>query len=853
MKFFHRLRTQFQKKELDQELSEELAFHIEQETEENIAAGMSAEEARYAALRKFGGVDQVKEEWRDAWGLRFVDTLLQDLGFGLRNLRLAPGFAAIAILTLALGIGCSMTMFGVVEGLIFDLPPIPRVEGLVKVFGVNYETGTDRNRMSIPNFLDIRARTTTFDDMAAFAIADKVSSDAEEPRYVSTQAVSANFFNVVGVEPKEGRGFGPDDERVGAPFVAVISDEMWRNRFGHSAGVLGKSIELDGISYTVVGIMPKGFWYPMPGVKVWTQLAMDTSGDRSVGAVQVIGHLRTSVLPAQAQSEIEGLMRSLELQFSDAKRKTGIRIVGVRDEQLKQVGLRLVFILGPAVLVLLIGCANITNLLLARGSARQAEFATRAALGAQRGRLVRQLLTENLLVALAGAALGTLGAWAGLAACRRFLSTENPAFVEKIHLDGRVLAFGLIAAILVPLVFGILPALRLSRTSLNVVLRSTGTIPNARISFRKLPLTVIEVALAMSLLMVAVLFDHTLVTVQRVFRPRIDTRNVVLAEISPPPQNASLHQLSNTFSTIPSVAALGVTDGLPLFKLARDTRPLEVEREGQNMRTNAIPMSVTPGFFDALQLSVLQGQIASGQELDGAVVSQAFAQPYGADNVLKLRIRRPGGVWLPVTGIVKDWMFDFRSEKPLPMVYFPFAKTETASQIVVRTRDGGRAIPLLRRAARDWNRRAIVDCNTVDQLVEAEIAAGGKVIYLLNIFGGLAVLLSTIGIYGVMSYSVARRTREIGIRIALGATPQGIVALVLRETMLLMLAGLLVGWLPGIGAGFVIRHELLGLMPYDPVTTALCAATILATGLLASYLPARRATRVDPMVALRYE
>jgi putative ABC transport system permease protein len=778
---------------------------------------------------------------------------IRDLHFGLRNLRRAPGFAAIAVLTLALGIGCSMTMFGVIEGVIFDPPPIPRLEGLVTVWGVNYETGTDRNLMSIPSFLDIRARTTSFDDMAAFATADKVATDAEEPRYLLTQAVTANFFHVLGVGPKEGRGFGPDDERVGASPVAVISEEMWRDRFGRGAGVLGKSIELDGVSYTVVGIMPKGFWYQAPGIEVWTPLTMGPAASRTVGSVTVIGNLRTNVSPAQAQSELEGLMHSLELQSSAANRKTGVHIIGVKQEQAKRAGLGLAFVLGPAVLVLLTGCANLTNLLLARGSARQAEFATRTALGAQRSRLVRQLLTENLLVALAGAAFGTLGACGGLAACRRFFSAANPAFAEKIHLDGMVLAFGLIAAILVPLLFGLFPAIRLSRTNLNDVLRSTGTSTNAGISFKKLPFTVLEVALAMPLLMVAVLFDRSFMNIERTGEPRIDTRNVVSVEISPAPQNASLRQLSEAFSTIPGVAAVGVTDGLPLLAQSRDTSPVEVEREGQNTRTNAIQTSVTPGFFDALQLSILQGQIASGQELDGTVVSQAFAKQYGADNVLKLRIRKPEGSWIPVTGIVKDWMFDPRSEKPLPMVYFPLAKTETGSQIVVRAHDGRAAIPLLRRAARDWNRRAIVGCNTVDQLVEAEIASGWTLIHLIGLFGVLTTLLATIGIYGVMSYSVSRRTREIGIRIALGATPQGIVALVLRETMFVVLAGLLVGWMGGIGAVSVIRHELVGVTPFDPVTTALCALAILVAGLLASYLPARRAATVDPMAAIRFE
>jgi putative ABC transport system permease protein len=784
---------------------------------------------------------------------RTMGTVLQDLRFGLRTLFNSPSFAVAAVLTLALGIACSLTMFGVVEWVISDTAPVLDPGRLVTVRTVIRQTGFDRSLVSIPDFLDWRIRARAFEELGAFAGTEKLLTDAGEPQWIATEMVSANFFHLLGIAPKLGRGFGPNEENSGAPHVAVISERLWRGQFGGDPTVLGHTLRLDGLPYTVIGIMPENFWYPSRGIDAWIPLTMDPKAGRGSRTVVVVGRLRRGITVLQAQADLDDVARSLELEFPSTNRGISARVVSVESEQLKRVGLALTFGLGPALLVLIVGCANVTNLLLARGFLRQTEFATRAALGATRGRIVRQLLTENLPVVLAGAALGTVGAYVGIEALRTAFRSVNPHATEELHLDPGVLALGLIVAVWVPLLFGLIPALRVSRANLNDALRHAGTPTGVSIGLKRLPLVVVEIAFAMLLLVVTALFGRSFLNLERTAVPDIDPRNLVIMTITPIPHAPDLNQLLNALAAIPGITATGVASDFPILADSRKMQPLWVENDGRSTEASAIRLSADAGLIGALGLRILQGQPGSEHTLTGAIVSESFARRYGG-NVLGLRVRTADSYWVTVTGVVSDWLRDPKTGTRIPTAYFPLSRTDIPVQVILRANDGRKVIPAVKRAIRAWNQaKPIEDCETVYQSMHAEIAGSELIVNLIGLFGFLVLLLASTGIYGIMSYSITRRTREMGIRLALGATRARIFALVLREAALLATVGLLVGWFLGVGAAFVIAHELIGVAPQDPLTALVCSLVILTTGLLASYLPARHAANVEPMAAIRFE
>jgi putative ABC transport system permease protein len=780
-----------------------------------------------------------------------MDSFLQDIHFGFRMLVKARGFTAACVLTLALGIGCATTMFSLFEGPILNRPPVPDVDRIAHVWVVNQQTGTDRGLLSVPNFLDLRSRTTAFEELAALADSDKVLTAAGEPRRVAALMVSANFFHLLGASPKIGRVFSKDDEQPSAPPVAVISEAMSRTNFGGRPDVLGQTIRFDGVPYTIIGVMRESFWFQDQGTEVWTPLTLDPSASRVGGTARVVGRMKKGVTGEQANAEMAVLARALELQFPLANRGMGMRAVTYESEMSKKTGLGLAFGLGPSILVLLIGCANVTTLLLARGFARQTEFATRATMGARRSRIVRQLLSEYLLITIAGGVAGMLAAYGGVALLRRAFQSVQPHLAATLSLNGNALAFGTIAALLIPLLFGLVPAMRVSKTNLNDALRQTSTTTGAKVSLKRLPLVVLEIAMSMTLLIVTASAVRTMSLIERVTPPRLDTSKVIAFTITPTPAGPKLDRLSAELNATPGVDAVGITSGFPTVDSRSYFHSLWVKQEGTNIEASAVQLTVDRGFFNVLRLSILQGDLAPNRELGGAVVSEAFARHYGS-HALRLQIRNGDSPWVAVTAVVADWLTD-RLGGSLPTVYLPLSKTDTVLQVVVRAEGGPAAIPALKRAVRAWDPdQPLDDCKTVAQTIKEEFAESDLVVQLMASFTILALALACIGVYGVMSYSVTRRTREMGIRMALGATPSQIFKLVLKEAAVLLAVGLGTGWLFGVGTGRLLAHELV-VAPSDPLTAIACSATILMTGLAASYIPARRATNVNPMVALRFE
>lgn len=780
-----------------------------------------------------------------------MDSFLQDIQFGFRMLAKARGFAAACVLTLALGIGCATTMFSLFEGPILNRPPVRDLDRMANVWVVNQQTGTGRGLLSVPNFLDIRSRATWFEELAAIAESDRVLTDTANPRRVATLMVSANFFRMLGASPKLGHAFFRDEEQPGAPRVAVISEAMWRTDFGGRADVLSQNIRLNNEPYKIIGVMPGSFWFQDQGTEVWTPLTLNPSANRAEGTVMVVGRVKEGVTGEQANAQIAVIARALERQFPSANSGMGMRAVTYESEMSKKTGLGLVFGLGPSILVLLIGCANITNLLLARGFARQGEFATRAALGATRSRIIRQLLSEYLLIAIAGGVAGIVAAYGGVAAMRRAFQSVQPHLAATLSLNRHALTFGTIAGLLIPLLFALIPAMRVSKASLNDALRQASATASAQVSLKRLPLVVLEIIMSMTLLIITASAARTMSFIERVTPPRIDIGKVIAFTITPTPPGSKLDRLATDLDTVAGVDAVGMTSGFPAADSQSYVRSVSVKHEGESIEASAVQLTVDRGFFNVLRLSTLQGKLASNYELAGAVVSESFARRYGS-NVLGIQVWSGSGGWVPVTAVVSDWLTD-RYGGPLPTVYLPISKPSTASQVAVRAETGGAAIPELKRAVRMWNPdEPVDDCMTVAQSIKEEFAGSNLMVQLMASFTILALALACIGVYGVMSYSVTRRTREMGIRMALGATPSRVLTLVLKEAALLLVIGLGTGWLFGVGAGRLIAHELV-VAPSNPMTAIACSATILITGLAASYIPGRRAAHVNPMVALRFE
>ena len=776
--------------------------------------------------------------------------LWHDLRYTIRQLARNSGFTAVALLTLALGIGCALTMLTTYEGAVLNRPPVRNLDRLANVWVTDSQTGTDRGPFSIPDFINLRSHMTAFEELAAFAESEHVLTGVGEPRRVETLTVSSDFFHMLGVRPKLGRVFTEDEDQPGASAVAVIGEGMWRKDFGGKAEILGQIIHFDATPYTIIGVMPDSFWYPAQGTEVWTPLILDPSPNREATAVRVVGRRRKEVTIAQANAEATVLARTLTAQSSSTGH-WGMRVVSYESEQNKKIGLVLVFGIGPPILVLLIGCSNITNLLLARSFGRRMEFATRAALGAGRRRIVQQLLTEYTVLAFAGGTAGVLVAYAGVRTLRRLFESRNLSAAANIHLNWHTLAFATVSALLIPLLFGLSPALRASKANLNEAFRQDGTAAGARITLKRLPLVVVEIATAMLRLVVCGLFMRTLIGIERNTAPRID--GVKLVTFTVPVQNGhDGNRLLTDLAALPGVTAAGATSDLPLMVNRGSEHTLELGDAATHKQTSAIQMDVNAGFFEALQLPALQGRLPFKGDGSAAIVSEVFARQFGG-NVVGMTVRQ--GKDSPsflIVGVVRDWLADATGQS-LPAVYFPISKTDKTFQVVVRAEAGASAIPSLKRAIHAWNPdEPIGKCETIVQTVNDDLAEPRLVIHIFELFTLLALVLALIGLYGVMHYSTARRTHEMGIRIALGATRRDIFALVLGEAAILMGIGIALGWLVGIGAARIVSHELL-VAPTDPVTALVCASVLLLAGFAGTYIPARRAAKVDPMVALRYE
>ncbi|MBO0860038.1 MAG: ABC transporter permease [Chloracidobacterium sp.] len=872
------LRTLLRKSEIERELDDELRYHIEQQTEQNIRLGMNPEEARIAARKTFGGVEQAKERSRDARGARWIEDLWQDLRYGARMLAKNPGFTAIAALTLALGIGANSAIFSVVNGVLLRPLPYKDPQRLVMVFAPRRLD--QESLISSGGFTVLRDQSQVFEQVAAFLpMLDSSSITGEvEPEFLGGVRVSANLFTLLGVEAKYGRTFIPEEEKPGSDRVVVISHRLWQRRFGSDQKIVGRSIEIDNEPYTVVGVAPPGFQFPLDGMWTgWLPRAIDIyiplalTPEQMNKTLPVIARLKSRVSVEQAQAEMARVSALLKRQYQDTGIDGSIRLTPYHQQVVRRVRFALLVLLGAVGFVLLIACANVANLLLARAAGRRKEIAVRVSLGAGRWRVIRQLLTESMLLATLSGLLALLLAFWGVGLLRTIIP-ENLPRADEIGIDGGVFGFTLLISIGAGILFGLIPALQASKVNLNDSFKDGGRSPGGRGRNRLRNLLVVsEMALALALLIGAGLMLRSFIRLMSV-DPGLDPRNVLTVDIrlsrskySRPQQAAFFERVLERLRSLPGIQAVGAVYPMPLSGMEEE---IWFDIEGRpplarGEHRSAGPRGVSPGYFKAQGIQLLKGGVftegAGGDTPPVVVINDALARRYWPNqDPIGRRISFDGSdgqpVWRQIVGVVKSVRHMALSEEPRPEIYMPFTQHPLAFMTLVARTDGAplNFVAAVRNQVQAVDKdQPISNVRTMEERLAGAVSQRRFSLILLAIFAGLALSLAAIGIYGVMSYMVTQRAHEIGVRMSLGAQSGDALRLVLRQGMTLTLTGVLIGLGAAFGLTRMLKSLLFDLSSTDPLTFFATALLLALVSLLACYLPARRATKVDPVVALR--
>ena len=804
-----------------------------------------------------------------------MDSFWHDVRFALRTLAANPGLTAVALLTLALGIGANTAMFSVVDGVLLKPLPYPQPGELQVVWSTNPSKGYPRFTVSPPDFVDWKAEAESFEGLAAVDFNRVNLTGRGEPEVLAAGLVSADFWQVFGVPLPLGRGFLPSEDAPGKGHVAVLSHSLWQRRFGADPGIVDQAITLDGVRYTVVGVAPPGFDTPNDR-DLWLPLALEPDpSQRGAHFLVVFGRLRDGVAPAQAAIEMAAITGRLEKQYPDTNTGVGASVVPLQENTVEDVRQALLVLLAAVAAVLLIACLNVANLLLARLTAREKEIAVRTALGAGRTRLVRQMLTESLVLALAGGALGTaLAVWGTRALLA--MNDDIPR-ADAIGIDGRVLAFTLAVSLGTGLLFGLFPALQGPGRDLHDALKEggRGNSGGGRARLARQGLVLAEVALALVLLVGAGLLLRSFANLQGI-DPGFRSAGVLTLEVSPPEfkyeneeqQSAFYGRLLERVSALPGVERAASAFPLPLdgsgfvLTYAIAGRP---EPAPGNEPVAAIRV-VTPEFFRALDVPVLRGRaFGDGDRLGAekvAVVIQSWARREfpGQDPIgQRLTFDDPADAdaeWMTVVGVVGDVRHRALSEDPMAEVYWSQLQLPQrhATLVVEAAGDPAALTAAVRAAVREVDPDLpVYRVRTLDEVVAASLSSSRFNAVLFGLFAALALALAAVGVYGVVSYAVAQRTHEIGIRMALGAGHRSVVGMVLRQGMGTVLLGVAAGLVGAVFASRLLAGLVFGVSPRDPLTFALVPLALAAVALLANVVPAKRATQVDPMIALRRE
>jgi len=865
-----------------QEFERELESHLAMLIEENLRRGMPPAEAERAARIRLGGLTQLKETNRELRGLPFIETFLQDARYAWRMLRKNPGFTAVAVLTLALGIGANTAIFSVVYAVLLKPLPYAHPEQLVTAFQANTQEGVPEDGVSYPNFEEWRAQNHVFSELAGITAHQLTLTGRGEPSVVDTSVVTPEHFALLDVKPLHGRVFFPAEGKQGAPPVVIISENLWRGTLGADPRILGSSIILDKRPFTVVGIMPAGFRSPFIETKqeVWIPLVQDPlfgswMARRAGHWLPVFGRLKPGVSIAQAQAEMDAISDRLAREFPAENKGWTVRLVPLQKEIVGDVRTALLVLLGAVGLVLLIACANIANLLLTRATSRSKEIAVRTALGAGRARIIRQLLSETAVLGLLGGIIGIALAYAGVQVLGS-LMPENLPRLNPIRVDNFVLAFALVLSAIASVAFGLVPAIFSANSNIQGSLRDGGGRSGESLNRRRARsfLAAAEISLAMVLLVAAGLLLRSFSKLTSV-SPGFETHSIVKAEVSLPQFQYSTPAQWIVFSD----KLLAQVQAQPGMQDTAVAVPLPIVNGKINLGFDIVGAppasaaesrladyaSVSPEYLRVMGIPLLAGRFFNQQDILSAprvsVISKTFAQRYfpNQDPIGKrLNFGFPPNpdVEREIVGIVGDVRDVSLGEAPGPMMYVPFAQVPFwgANLVVKSTLSTSAVAAAIRQEVQNIDRDLpVTDVAKLPDLIDASVSQQRFRTFLLGLFAAMALILAATGIFGVIAYSVACRTNEIGIRLALGASRSAILRMILRETLLLTLAGLLVGIPCALAASHFVGHLLFGVSANDPVTLAAVAFTLAAVAAFAGFLPARRAMRVDPVIALRHE
>jgi putative ABC transport system permease protein len=862
------------------DVDDELAFHLEMRTKEFMEQGLPEDEARRRAAESFGDVPAIqsalheeraqrndereqRDRWIGWWG---------DMRYTFRALTRNKVFALAAITTLALGIGANSAIFSIVHNVLLRPLPFPDADRLAVLWGKYPNYG--RTGLSLPDFNDWRAQASTMSHVAARHSAVFNFMNGDEPIQLRGDRVTGNFFTTLGVQPMIGRGFRGDEELGGDDFVVVLSHGFWQRQFGGDQRMVGRAIHLSGQSYEIVGVAPPKFRF-WRDVDVWTPATMDApNANRRSEYLIAFGRLNPGVSVARADAEIATIAKRLAEQYPNTNANFQSEVVGLHEETVASVRLPLMVFTAAVGLVLLIACANVANLLLARAAAREREIAVRSALGASRGRLIRQLLTESVIVGTLGGVVGlALATWAITAL--RASGTQLVPRLDEIGINATVVGFSLLLSLATGLFFGLVPALRLASNRLHDSIKdgSRGATGGAVTRFRN-ALVLAEVAVAVVLLVGAGLLIRSFDKLNRV-DPGFDPTGLLTYQVSfPSARYADAAQLPPVYDQIiertravPGVQTVAISNTLPMQGAGYASFQIEgvpfPQRDANAAPIDVQPFSVSPDYAKALGLRLKKGRFVEPRDVAGAgdvaVINTEMARlffPSDRDPI-GMRVSFDGGTqWWTIVGVVDVVAQEGLDAKPYAQIYRPIAQAERRSIYVsVRTAaDPISIVPSVREALRSVDRELPMnDVATMVSRVDKSIAAPRVSVIVLTVFAGLAMLLAAIGIYGVLSYAVAQRIREIGIRMALGADAARVQRLIVRQGMTPAMMGLGLGLAAAFAVTGLMEKLLFGVAPKDPVTFAIVGVFLATIAFLASYIPARRATHVAPTEALRYD
>jgi predicted permease len=880
MNLLRKIHSLFRRGKLDAEMTAEIQAHIELQTERNIAAGMNPDEARYAALRQFGNVASIQDQARRTRGWPWLEGFAKDLHHAVRALRKSPGFTATALLTLALGIGASAALFSVINSVLLRPLPFPNANRLTIIWETNAQQGVRREGPSGPNFYDWREQSRLYQDLAAVELGTGTVTGLGEPRQVPAMRVTTNLFSLLNVRPALGRLFAPEDGRGGRQALVIITRDFWQRALGGDPHIVGKTVRIDQISYQVLGVLDRDFWLPFQSdlFVPWPDDELRYGRGRLAHDLGVIGRLKPGGTAAQAEAELNTIHTRLRLAHPELE-GWGVTVVPLQSVTTEYLRPALVVLFCAVTFVLLIACANVANLLLVRALGRGREVAVRAALGATRGRLMQQFLTESLVLSLAAGGLGTLFAFWGVALLSAVVPASVPipdagaeATLRAFEIDGNVLAFSLIVSLLTSILFGLAPAMHALKTDVIQGLKKGARVTAGGGRRLREALLVTEIALALVLLSGAGLMLKSFSRLQHADLGFRATQLLTLEMELPtdsayktgPEQSAFFARVLERVGSLPDVTSAAVTSVLPLHSQNRRARFL-IENGAvlpPNEGYQSDLRQISPGYFETMGIAFKRGRLLDRRDsaevaapLVG-VVDEAFVRFFFADGNPLGRHLLLGKTRLEIVGVVGNVIHVGADREARPTLYVSFLQrpAERMNLVLRTTAVPASLVSSAKRAIWSIDRdQPIYRIESMEEVVAEATSAPRLTLSLLGLFAVVALGLAAIGIYGVMAYAVSQRTSELGIRLALGASSADVVTLVLRQGMLIVMVGLTTGLVAIFTLGRLVQAMLYHTSPHDPIALGATAALLAVVALVACLIPARRATKVDPMIALRAE